>query len=101
MNEPGPRPNTIASSEASDQPACASSDCTAGSSVAEAWAAPGPVNAKDVSPGTPEPRATDRVSVLESIARKRRSETGIRGIIREGLGPIIGTPCDTPCTPPC
>ena len=87
MNEPGPRPNTTASSEASVQPARVSSDCTAGSSVAEACAAPGPVKASGSLPAAPEPSATDSVSVLESMARKRGSDGGVRGIIGEGRDP--------------
>ena len=58
MNDPGPRANTSASSSRSAHPACASSDCTTGNSVAEACAAPGPVCCHGASPGTPPPTAT-------------------------------------------
>ncbi len=86
VNEPGPRPKTMASSAAKSRPASASRRRRAGISVAEAWAPPGPLCCQSAAPRA---TAMDRVSVLVSKAS--------RFMVRKGRG--RAGPVDVRCAP--
>src|SRR3990167_4728462 len=62
------------------------SKVSTGNSVAEACAAPGPVCCHGASPGTQPPTATERVSVLVSMASRRSG--GEAGEAAEGIRPL-------------
>src|SRR4051812_37712707 len=69
VKEPGPQPKTIASSVASEAPACCSNSMTRGTSAADALGPPSPRWTKGSRPGTASAMLSR--SVLVSKARRR------------------------------